>query len=711
MDRALELPHMQVERATRLPLIREELRLLPADANRDGSPAWMIHDPIANRFFRIGWMDFEMLTRWQLGTPEAIAQAVSSETTLDIHPDDAESLALFLRQHGLLQPAGTADVDSMRERAAAHKPGVGEWLLHHYLFFRLPLVRPQEMLAQLIPRLAWLFTPAMLLAVGIATLTGIVMVSHQWDTFTSSFVDHLTWHGAVGFAIAVAFAKTLHELGHAFTATRYGVRVAHMGVALVVMFPMLYTDTSESWKLTSARQRLAIASAGIITELALAGIATLLWCFTPDGLLRTALFFLASTSWLLTLAVNASPFMRFDGYFILCDVLNFPNLHERAGNLARTWVRRSMLGLPQPWPETLPNAQRRWLIAFAISTWVYRLVVFLGIATLVYVYFFKLLGIALMAVEIGWFIVRPVYSELKEWSAVREEVQPRRKLVAGLLVAVTLLVLCVPWHSSVQGAGVMRAARQHLVFAPRAGELKALPTRMKVAEGELLFALQSPDLGGSADRARALADARAQELVGLSGLRDGEERRAMLESERERFLAEASVFTGEQSRLQLVAPFAGRLADVDPQLQAGVWVQPRRPLAILIDPSQWIAEVFVAEEDVGRIKAGDAAKVYSGVRAISGKVVQIDTSRTTSLPYPMLDATYGGPIVTLPRTDERSEEHTVRDGLYRVRIALDEAPPRERMSLCSVSISGTAQALLHGVFDHALSVVIRESGF
>jgi putative peptide zinc metalloprotease protein len=257
----------------------------------------------------------------------------------------------------------------------------------------------------------------------------------------------------------------------------------------------------------------------------------------------------------------------------------------------------------------------------------------------------------------------------------------------------------------------VRAARQHLVFSPRPGELKSLPQHAQVAGGELLFALEQPDLRSSAQRAQALADARASELVGLGGLKDGEERRAVIQSERDRFVAEAGVYSGEQSRMQLVAPFAGRLIDIDPQLKPGVWVQSKHPLAMLIDPAQWIAEVYVAEEDIGRIKPGDEARVYSGVHAMAGKVVQVDTSRTGSLPYPMLDAASGGPIVTLPHTDERNGERTVRDGLYRVRIALEEAPPRQQMTLCSAVISGTSRSLLHGVLDHALSVVIRESGF
>jgi len=154
-----------------------------------------------------------------------------------------------------------------------------------------------------------------------------------------------------------------------------------MGVALLVMWPMPYTDTGESWKLERSRHRFAIASAGICAELMLAAWCTFLWTFMPDGNFRNALFFLATTAWVLTLLVNASPFMRFDGYYMLTDALDFPGLHERAGHQARRAMRRALLGLEEPSSEVLTPGFRAFLIAFAVATWVYRLGLFIGIAT------------------------------------------------------------------------------------------------------------------------------------------------------------------------------------------------------------------------------------------------------------------------------------------------------------------------------------------
>ena len=701
--------------AIRLPTLREELRLLPAAANRDGSPAWMVQDPVNNRFFRIGWIDFEVLLRWAMGTVPAIVVSVTEETTLLIDESDVLALVTFLDQHNLLRADSMQAVARLSQRAKLQKKNPYEWLLHNYLFFRVPLIRPQAGLAMLLPWLSWLFTKTTAVIVVALSLTGVFLATRQWETFASSVVDHMTWSGVLGYATALVCAKALHEVGHAVTATRYGVRVAHMGVAMLVMFPMLYTDTSESWKLTRARERLAIASAGIVTELAIAGLATLAWSLTPDGGVRNALFFLATTSWVLTLLVNASPFMRFDGYFILSDVLDFPNLHERSGSLARTWLRRALLGFDEPWSERLAGSGNRLLIAFALVTWIYRLTVFLGIALVVYYFFFKVLGILLMMVELVWFIAKPVWTEVKVWWGRKKEIKMNRIVLMSVTLIVLLMVALVPWQTSVKGAGWLHPERQHVVFSPLAGKLITLPKTGVVAQGQILFALESPDLQLSQQRASGLAEARGQELLGLSGLQDGEERRAQVTSQQNRFLAEANLYGGERSRLQLAAPFAGVLEDLDPQLAAGVWVAPRQPLAMVVDPASWTVEAFVAEDDVSRVRVGDAVRIHFGLRSLSvmqGRVKEVDTSRTTVLPHSMLDAKVGGPIATVAAGgDDRRPERSPKDAIYRVRIEVQGVPEGQQMMLSRVVIAGEERAWLPSILTRIAAVAVRESGF
>lgn len=698
-----------------LPPLREELRLLPASANGDGSPAWMIHDPVCNRFYRIGWLDFEMLARWGLGSPAAVVESIQSETTLAPDSSDLEALTRFLERHSLLRIATAAGVRNLAERASRQQESILTWLLHHYLFFRLPLARPQDWLGRIAPRLDWLYQPATAALIALLSLAGLLLAGRQWDSFRTSFVDNLSTGGLVGFALALTCAKALHEFGHALTATRYGVRVAHMGVAMVVLWPMLYTDTSESWKLANPRQRLAIASAGMLAELALAGLATLAWSLVPDGPLRSALFFLATTSWVLTLAVNASPFMRFDGYFILADLLDMPNLHERAGNLARTWLRRHVAGLDEPWPERLPAGQHRGLIAFALITWLYRLGVFIGIAVAVYYMFFKALGILLFLVEIGWFVVRPLLTELREWRSRRGDIPVTRK--RGALIALALLILAglIPWPGSLNGTGWLHAERQHTLHTPLAGRLVRLATAGPVAAGQVLFEVESPELQLSARRADGQRESSERELAGLSGLPDGEQRRAQLQGQHDKYAAEAGAFRDEAARLQLAAPFKGLLVDVDAGLAPGVWVAPRQALAVVIDPESWVVEAFIPEADVDRIRPGDTARFHPAGQPfgiLQGKVVEIDSTRSTSLPHPALDAAAGGPIPTLPNQQQGpAAGRSPRESLYRVRVLLNEVPEQQRIAIGEIRIAGEGRAWLPTAINRILALGVRELGF
>lgn len=694
-----------------LPLLREELRLLPAAANKDGSPAWVILDPVVNRFYRIGWLDFELLLRWGQGQVTHIVNEVNRETTLHVDENDIDSLISFLQQYNLFQVNSTAEVNALQQRAQGQQKNISQWLLQHYLFFRVPLVKPQRLLKKTFPYVAWLYSRAAALCLAFLALCGLYLVSRQWDSFTAALVNQLGFESLFGFAVALIIAKSVHELAHAFTATRYGVRVAHMGVAMVVMFPMLYTDTSESWKLPNWRQRMAIAGAGIIAELGLAVIATLGWCLIPDGALREAMFYLATTSWVLTLLINVSPFLRFDGYFILADILDMPNLHERAGATAKVWLRRALFDIEDDWPVTEQANWRPWLIIFAVVTWIYRFFVYIGIALLVYFFFFKLAGIALFIIEIFVFIGRPVWSELTVWRQRRSEMSVKKKTRWLIFGAGLLLLTMIPWHTSISTVGWVHAARQQLIFSPLAGKLQQLPAVDKVEKDQTLFILSSPDLALSEMKAISMAEYTWRELNGLIGITDGEQQRHGLMSRYDRYVAEARLYQQQQQRLEITASFSGSLYDVDPYLAKGVWVKPEQPLAVLVDNSAWVVEAYLPETEVMRVTVG--AKVRVKIREqnpyfISGIVDSIDLSPLASLPHPILDASSGGPIATVVYGKNKLQP---RDVMFRLRIHLLEPPRTMAMGLADVTVQGEARAWLPEQLKSVAAVLIRESGF
>jgi putative peptide zinc metalloprotease protein len=689
------------------PSLREDLRLSEAAPGPSGEPCWMIHDSVVNRFYRIGWLEFECLLRWGQ-TPRRICQQIGEQTPLQPEVEQVLGLRQFLEQHQLLRPNADA-LARLRARSEGNQWLTGKWWLHHYLFFRIPLLHPQRHLQQLAERLGWLFHPVTAWLVILLGGLGVLLVLQQWDSFSHAVLESFSLDGLLSFALALAVAKTLHELGHALVATRMGLRVAHMGVAFVVLWPMLYTDTGESWKLRSSRQRLAIASAGILTELALAGLATLGWALSEPGMLRNALLYLATTSWILSLALNLSPFMRFDGYFILSDLLDFPNLHERSSAVARVAIRRTLLGLDEPWPEPFPPSRRRLLVAFAVATWLYRLVLFLGIALAVYLLFFKVLGIFLFLVEIAWFIVLPVWRELKHWWSARAGIPSRRRYLLWAMGLAALLLLALPWHSQVRVAGVARAEQQLRVFSPYPARLQAVREEGTVEAGATLVVLDEPDitarmLGNQAN----IAGYRAR-LSGLIAEPGGLQQQIATAQRLDVELEQIRAANSEVARLTLTAPFPGQWRDLESQWQRGQWIGSHEQIGVLINPHSWQVDAYVEQDQVHLLSAGDRARFYPSGRplAIEGRVLEIGSTQVSRLGHSMLAAQQGGPI----GTSREGDGLTPTTPLFHVLVQLDGPPGGLRETLGHVQIDGRHRSLLGEMAIYTAGVLLRESGF
>lgn len=689
--------------------LREDLRLYPTAADPDGAPCWVIQDPANNRFYKIGWLEYECLLRWP-DTPENIVTSIHAQTPLHLDENDVLELSQFLAQHHLVRPDAEG-IQRIKQRAHARTWQSWRWWLKNYLFIRLPLLRPTRFLQGLAPWVAPLFTRQALMLVLAMTAIGLVMVMRQWDVFTHSLVDMLTPAGLVGFLVALIVSKMLHEMGHALVATRQGVRVAHMGVAFLVLWPMLYTDTGESWRLRSHRQRLAISVAGMAVELALAGLATFFWAISPDGVFRDAMLYLATTAWVLSLALNVSPFMRFDGYFILSDLMGFPNLHERAGALARARLRRLVLGLQDPDPERFSVGRARFLTLFAWATWLYRLMIFLAIAWAVYTFFFKLLGIVLLIAELAWFVARPIWSELKVWKQRWSDVGRSRRLVLLLLLAAMLLSFAVPWQTSIHAPAIVRAERQQMVYGPFAARLASLQSAGTVSQGMPLASFDAPDLKADMARFEALRLGYSLRLQGLMADEPGlREQRALIERLQEQ-QTELRAYQAELDRLQIHAQFDGVWLDLDPALQVGSWVDEQAPIGVLIDPRHWRVDAYIEQKDIDRLELGAQAMFYpfghlSGWQAT---VTAIDPARVQRDFPEALNAQYGGRILT--HQPDAETYFVPTESRYRVQLALAQPVEMLQQTAGRVQIKGEARSRLWWALKSALTVLIRESGF
>jgi putative peptide zinc metalloprotease protein len=521
-------------------------------------------------------------------------------------------------------------------------------IVHHYLFFKVPLARPDAFLRRTLPVVEPLFSRTALVAFVLLGLVGLHLLSRQWETFVGTFADLNSTAGVALFTAILAVVKALHELGHGYTAVRCGSRVSTMGVAFMVMFPVLYTDSTDAWRLASRRARVAIDAAGIAVELMVAVLATWAWVLLDDGLARYVAFALATSGWLMSLVVNLNPLMRFDGYYLFADAINVPNLQERSFAMGRWWLRKSLWGWRGEKPEAASTRRTAFFVAFAFATWLYRLVLFLGIAVLVYHFFFKALGVVMFAIEIGWFIVLPIARELRAWHRERGRFGARARWTAGVLV--TALAACfVPWSGTVHVPAIVTADAQVPVYAPRPARIVSIAVREgdEVQAGQLMLRLEDPEIASALERARE-REAALRERLARAGAdeRDRAERlvlRREHQLERERIAAHER----ERERLDVRAPIAGRVVQLARELHAGRWVDAKTNLAWVAQPQQRVARGYVRADDAQRLVAHAVGRfrdeAISGVQApVRVELVAAAASRTMDLWQ--LASPFGGPI-------------------------------------------------------------------
>jgi putative peptide zinc metalloprotease protein len=694
-----------------LPL-RQDLELIQGPLSDAGFPTWTLHDRAAHRYYRIGWLEFEILSRWPLGSAMAIADAVNRHTPMDIRPEDVERVAGFVLAHGLVTDPTPEGSRRLARIAASRRIGLWDHISRHLVFFRVTLANPDRILEATLPLARLFLNPvAAWVTVGLA-LTGIYLITRDLSQFGQQLQVLLTVEGALTAGLCLLGVKAVHELGHAYTAKMLGCRVPAMGVAFLLFMPLFWTDVTEAWKLKNNKDRLRIDLAGLGVELALASASTVLWAVLPPGVMRTTAYVMATTTWLVSLTVNASPFMRFDGYYVLADLLDEPNLQERSFALAMWRIRRSLFGLPDPPPETLPPGRARLMAAYALGCFVYRFFLFWSIALLIYHFFFKTLGVLMMATQIYQMMLRPLVREIGL-------LHSRRGEMARLATAVRLLLLVggltaamtVPWRGSVAGWALLLHERQTTIYAIQPSMVAAVlvANGSPVAAGQVLIALASPDLESRIRLARLRVAVLRTKLEAMSV--DSGLMREFTPTVRELESANAELagYLHVKAELSPRAQTVGVVRDLPPWLAPGAWVAGGEVLGVVAGGPAMV-EAYVPDEDLERIEVGARGKFYpeSGGPVLDLVVESMDLTAVRDLNRQELSSLSGGRIPA--RKSETGRVVPVRT-VHKVLCRIPELETPPPMSLTGKAIIAAKPVSLFAlVWRNTLGVLIRESG-
>ncbi|KPN89345.1 biotin/lipoyl-binding protein [Pseudomonas nunensis] len=696
-----------------LPSLRADLQLQAAAPALDGSPRWTLADPVRGRYFKLGTAAMRLLRHWSLGDPEKVLQAANREPGLPLDGAELDQLLNFLRGHDLISALDPQQRASYSLKAAAQRQSLWQILLHQYLFFRIPLWRPDAFLNRAWPWLERFGPYALRIGLPVTLMLGVFLVSRDWQRFIATFPHLFSLGGALAFGVALFFAKLCHEFGHAFMAKRAGCRVQSMGVAFMVMLPMFYTDVSDAWRVNDRRARLLIGAGGVLAELVLACIALLAWSLLPDGPGRTAAFMLASATWITTLVINLNPFMRFDGYFLLSDLWEVDNLQGRAFALCRWRLREALFGYGAPAPEPWSPSMQRRLLIWGYGSWLWRAVLFFGIALAVYHLFFKLLGIFLMMVELVWFIFLPIVREWREWWSRRDQAHAPRVLLSTLGLVAIVLLLAVPWRSAVEVPSMLEAGRVSTLHAPVAARVKKVNVSdgQSVAQGDVLIELESPDLDSRQAIIRREIQIQQLQMRRQASRSETVADAGIVEQRLAEAVAEYRGLAAQRERLLIRAPQTGKVRDLLPQLIAGRWLSPKEPLARVVEDGARLRG-YLAEAELWRIAPGATGRFIAEDPmhpAVAVQLSEIDANGAGFIDLEALTSDHHGPIAV--RRDQNQRPEPVQ-AQYAVRLTtLDNIATPVQPLRGVVIVQGRSESLLGTAWRRMAALGVRESGF
>lgn len=699
-----------------LPALRPDLELHRGPDELDGSPTWNLHDPLTGIYRKIGWAEAEVLKRLRgRRTLKQLMDSLARETTLDLCPEDVAELCRQAASNRMTVSSGFADPRQLEAAHRAAHPHPLAWLLQHYLFIRIPLIRPDYFLRRTLPLVRPLASGVAVTLYVCLFVLGCVLLLPRLDAYLRTFPYWFTREGVLAYIAVIVLLKAVHEFSHAYAAAAYGVRVPTMGVALMVFVPVAFCDVTDGWKLQDRRARLLISLAGILAELAIAGIALFLWCVTPRGLVNSLCFVLSSVTIASTLLVNLNPAMRFDGYYVLMDVWGIDNLRPRAFAMTRWALRKWFLGLDAPPPEADVSPRRlAGLVLYSVYSWAYRFFLYLGIAVLVYLKFGKFLGALLFVAELYLFIARPVLSEADAIVRQRGRLRVNLRMLATMIVLSLVLLwaaLPLPRRMALP-AIVLPAEDSQLLFAPGDGTVSQLSVGRgsQVEADAVLLSVESEDL--AAEIHMAETEHRRLNIELLRGLTELSERGRLRELRADLRALETRLeaLRRQQAQNVLRARVDGVVTEWDTVLRDGLPVRQGMLLG-RIEPSAGARLIaFVKEDYVAGLTPGDPVRYKPGglSAARSGQIQSVSPVRQETLQNVSLAGFAQG---ELPTERTAGGQMVIRGSYYRVDIELaEDTSPPVRGRTGRVWINTRPRSLIAEAVRYAWRVLLRESG-
>ncbi|MGN7614439.1 peptidase M50, partial [Magnetococcales bacterium HHB-1] len=459
----------------------------------------LLHDPFNNQFFRLRPEAYDFIARL---SPDQTVEAVwkaSLERFPENAPGQEEVVHLLTQLHfaNLLYYNTPVESDKIFRRHKKRRQREMRSRMMSILFLRIPLFDPDLFLKRIVRYFHKVFTVWGLLIWLTVVGMAIKVVIENHEKITSQAEGILAPDNLFILYIALILIKTIHELGHAITCRHYGGEVHILGVMLLLFTPLPFMDATSSWGFQNRWHRVLVGLAGMMVEIFIAALAVFVWINTASGTVHALAYnilFIASVS---TLLFNLNPLLRFDGYYILSDLLDIPNLHQRSRKYLHQKLEQILFGLPRA--KVSPSrSEASWLGLFALCSGLYRIVIFVGIMLFVadqHIVFGVLMG-TLLTFNMLIMPIQKLIRYLISSPRLRHHRFRAITVSIALFLSLTSLIFWVPFAERFRAPGVVQAKDHLQVVNDSPGYVTEIfiPSGQIVEQGTPLLKLSNREL-------------------------------------------------------------------------------------------------------------------------------------------------------------------------------------------------------------------------
>ncbi|NND90421.1 MAG: HlyD family efflux transporter periplasmic adaptor subunit [Granulosicoccus sp.] len=642
----------------------------------DGRSSYLLQSAFTRQKLRLSQGIYRLLMKFDgrrtLGQICAAPEA-SEEPT----PARQQEIVSALTQ---LQAAGMISSDKPREITALIRQGQGERREKQFAKYmrllspRLPLVDPDRFLAHTFPWIRWLFQPLFLYVwMGISLWAGLQALMHWNELYTYAaqrLDDPRQW---ILLVCVYPLVKGLHELGHCFAVKSGGAAVNELGITFLVFLPVPYVDASASSVFADKYRRMLVGAAGIMVEMFMASMALIVWLNVSEGVVRDIAFAIMLISGVSTLLFNGNPLLRFDGYYVLADAIEIPNLYSRASQYYQYLFRRYVLGVEAEKSPSLIPRERRWFVVFGSAALVYRISISIGIAVFLIVTI-PLLGTLLATWLLTVQLLIPLLRQLN-YLLFNPALSGRRARVLSLLTGGVVVLSCalvlVPVPSSTVVEGVVMLPQQAVIRARIDGflENQNVSDDSPVDVGDPLFVLNNEQLTADIK----VLEARVLELRTRYDMAGYDERlqRDIYAERLDEVKAELAQLQQREADLMVRSPGRGTLQIPLSDEREGRLISKGDMLAYIADTSDVIVRIVAVQKDAGRIRedAGDITVRLAArsEQVLTGTLLGEVPLASDQLPSAALGSRSGGAI----QVDARDERGiTVLERVFAFDVAI-----------------------------------------